>query len=134
MDLIDKIRAAKRVFIVGNGGSSANASHICNDIESCGIRAYVMNEATKSAWENDYEHAEVFSRWLRLHGDPGDLLIALSGSGKSANIVRACATAEAIGMTVHRIFGAELGQDMQTAENHQLVVGHELMRGLRASR
>ena len=134
MELLEKIRAAKRVFIVGNGGSSANAAHICNDLESCGIRAYVMNEATKSAWENDYDHVLVFARWIELHGEPGDLLIALSGSGRSSNILTACAAAERQGMDIHRIFGSELGQDMQTAENHQLVVGHELMRGLRASR
>ena len=130
--LIDLVRSSKRVFLVGNGGSAANACHLCNDLESCGIRAYVMNEATKSAWENDYEHEVVFVKWIVLHGEPGDLLIALSGSGKSPNILKACEEAERRGMTVHRIFGAELGQDMQTAENHQLVVGHELMRGLRA--
>ena len=134
MELIEKVRKAKRVFLIGNGGSSATAAHICNDLESCGIRAYVMNEATKSAWENDYEHQDVFFRWISLHGDAGDLLIALSGSGKSPNILNGCRAALALGMTVHRIFGAELGQDMQQAENHQLVIGHELMRALRASR
>ena len=131
MELADRIRAAKRVYIIGNGGSSANAAHICNDLESRGIRAYVMNEATKSAWENDYEHSYVFKKWISLHGEPGDLLIALSGSGTSQNILRACDEAVLMGMDVYPLFGDALGQDMQDAEEYQLRVGHDLMRALR---
>ena len=130
--LIERVRKAKRVYIIGNGGSGANCGHICNDLESVGIRTYVMNEATKSAWENDYAHADVFARWIELHGEPGDLLIALSGSGKSLNILNACAAAERIGMEVHREFGAVQGFDMQASEERQIWIGHELMRGLRA--
>lgn len=131
MQLADLIRRAKRVYLIGNGGSSANAAHICNDLETCGVRAHVMNEATKSAWENDCGHAHVFERWVRLHGEEGDLLIALSGSGKSANILNACAAAENRGMTVWREFGARQGLDMQQAEERQVALGHELMRELR---
>ena len=132
MELVERIRAAKRVFLAGNGGSSANAAHLCNDLEEAGVRAYVMNEATKSAWENDYGHSDVFARWLRLHGDKGDLFIALSGSGTSVNILAACAVAERIGMDVHREFGAAQGLDMQSAEERQLWLGHELRRQLNA--
>ena len=131
MELADRIRAAKRVYIIGNGGSAANAAHICNDLESCGIRAYVMNEATKSAWENDYAHDHVFYKWIALHGEPGDLLIALSGSGTSPNILRACEEAERIGVDVYRLFGSALGQDMQAAEEYQLRIGHDIIRELR---
>ena len=131
MALLDKVRAASRVYIVGNGGSYANAVHLCNDLLACGVRAFTLDPATLTASANDYGYETVFERWLSVVGERGDLLIALSGSGKSANILRALDAAERIGMTVHRIFGAELGQDMQTAENHQLVIGHELMRDLR---
>ena len=132
MELLERVRASLRVYIVGNGGSYANAIHLCNDLLACGIRAYTLDPATLTASANDHGYEFVFSRWLDAVGERGDLLIALSGSGRSPNILRACEAAERIGMTVHRIFGAELGQDMQTAENHQLVVGHELMRALRA--
>lgn len=128
--LIESIRKAKRVFLVGNGGSAANASHICNDLETCGVRAHVMNEATKSAWENDYEHESVFSRWISLHGDKGDLLIALSGSGKSPNILNAISTAEEIGMDIEKVFGAP-ALNMQEAEEYQVWLGHQLMRELK---
>ena len=134
MELLEKMRAAKRVFIVGNGGSSANAAHMVNDLETCGIRAYVMNEATKSAWENDYGHDGVFARWIELHGEPGDLLIALSGSGKSRNIIQACMVADAKGMAVHREFGADQGFDMEASEERQVWLGHELKRQLRDRR
>jgi D-sedoheptulose 7-phosphate isomerase len=132
-DLSERIRKAKRVFLIGNGGSASNCCHICNDLESCGIRAYVMNEATKSAWENDYSHEYVFAKWIELHGEPGDLLIALSGSGKSPNILAAVAEAERIGMNVERVFGTAQGLDMQAAEEAQIKLGHDLMRRLRAN-
>ena len=132
MELLERVRAAGKVLIIGNGGSYANAQHIANDLIACGIHASTLEASTLTATANDFSYEEIFSRWLDVVGRKGDLLIALSGSGRSANILKACETAERIGMDVYRLFGAELGQDMQTAENHQLVVGHELMRGLRA--
>jgi len=128
--LLDKIRAAKRVFIAGNGGSYANAAHIANDLQACGIAAFTLDAATLTATANDYGYEKIFSRWLECCADPGDLFIPLSGSGKSPNILLAIEAAYAKGMTVHRIFGNELGQDMQTAEQHQLQIGHDLMRAL----
>lgn len=129
--LIDRIRKADKVFLIGNGGSYANAQHIANDLLSCGVSAYTMDAATLTAFANDCGYAEAFSKWIGVCGRKHDLLIALSGSGKSENILRAVDTALRIGMDVERIYGAELGQDMQTAESHQLQIGHELMRALR---
>ena len=131
MDLAERIRKAPRVYLIGNGGSFANAMHIANDLLSCGVRAYTMDPATFSAFSNDHGYYQAFRRWLKVVGEKGDLLIALSGSGKSPNILLACDEARLMGMDVYTLFGAELGQDMQTAENHQLVVGHELLRALR---
>lgn len=121
----------KRVYIIGNGGSYANAMHIANDLLSVGVRAHTMDTATFSAFSNDHGHEKAFAMWLSVVGERGDLLIALSGSGKSPNILAACTEAERIGMTVERVFGAALGQDMQHAEEYQLVMGHELMRDLK---
>ena len=131
MELIDKVRAAKRVFIIGNGGSYANAAHIANDLQACGIAAFTLDAATLTATANDFGYEQIFERWLKVVAQKDDLLIALSGSGKSPNILAALAWADHIGMATARIFGAELGQDMQTAEQHQLIVGHELLRALR---
>ena len=129
--LIAKVKAAKRVYVVGNGGSFSNAEHIANDLLSVGVKAHSINHAFYSASANDHGYYHSFIRWIQVVGEPGDLLIALSGSGKSPNILLACDEAQRKGMAVWRIFGADLGQDMQIAEQHQLIVGHELMRALR---
>ena len=131
---LDRVRSAGKVLIIGNGGSYANAIHVANDLTSVGIKAFTVDPATLTAAANDYGWYQGFVRWIKTVGERGDLLIALSGSGKSPNILMACEEAERIGMDVYRLFGAELGQDMQIAEEHQLRVGHELMRGLRERR
>jgi phosphoheptose isomerase len=128
--LAERIKKANRVFIIGNGGSYANAVHICNDLLSVGVKSYTLDPATLTAFANDYGYAHVFARWLRVVGEKGDLLIALSGSGKSPNILRAIEAAEDIGMEVEKVFGAPKF-DMQSAEEHQVWLGHELMRTLK---
>ena len=117
-----------RIYIIGNGGSYANASHIANDLLAAGARAYTMDSAILTAFANDYGYENIFSRWLGIVGERGDTLIALSGSGKSPNILNAIKEAERIGMEVHKVFGSELGQDMQKAEEYQISLGHNLMR------
>lgn len=131
MELAERIRKAKHVYLIGNGGSYANSVHICNDLIACGIRAYTLDPATLTATANDYGYYKTFERWIRTVGEKGDLLIALSGSGKSPNILLACEAAEQIGMDVHREFGAVQGMDMQASEERQIWLGHELMRELK---
>ena len=132
--LAEKIKLASRVYIIGNGGSYANAVHICNDLLMCGIKAFTLDPATLTASANDFGYQTVFERWIETVGEKSDLLVALSGSGKSPNILRACEAAERIGMTVHREFGAAQGFDMQASEERQIWLGHELMRALRDRR
>lgn len=127
MNLYTHIRLNNRVYVIGNGGSFANASHIVNDFLSVGIRAYCMDPATLTAFANDYGYEEAFAKWIRVVGTPDDLLIALSGSGKSPNILRAIQMADEIGMTVWKEFGAQQGLGMQEAEEKQLKLGHEIM-------
>ena len=131
LELISKIKAASRVYIIGNGGSHANSIHMANDLLACGIKAYTLDPATLTATANDYGYELVFMRWIEVVGEPGDLLIAMSGSGKSPNILAAIRAAEFCGMTVHRIFGNERGENMQAAEEAQIKIGHELMRRLK---
>ena len=104
--------------------------HIINDLLACGVRAYTLDLATLTAIANDFGYEFVFSRWLAVVGEPGDLLIALSGSGKSPNILKAVEAAKRIGMDVECVFGAPTF-DMQRAEEHQLWLGHDTMRQLR---
>lgn len=131
MELVDKIRRAKHVFLIGNGGSYANAMHIANDLIACGIRAFTLDAATLSATANDKSYEEVFSHWLATVAERGDLLIALSGSGTSRNITLALETAKSIGMDTHLVTHYLVGRDMQQSEEDQIVLGHELMRALK---
>lgn len=132
--LEDAIKEAKesgrRVYLIGNGGSHANASHIANDLATQGVRAHVLDPATLTAWANDLGWYNVYARWLCTYADAEDILIAMSGSGKSPNILMAIEEAERLGMKVWRIFGSERGEGMQSAEESQIKIGHDLMRAL----
>jgi D-sedoheptulose 7-phosphate isomerase len=146
MRTADAIRNAKRVYIIGNGGSYANAMHIANDLNTCGVRAHTLDPSTLTAWANDFGYETVFERWIELNGEAGDLLIALTGSGNSKNIVYAIQAAKKLHMNTYAITGAynpepavadvadvilRLGSNMQDAEEQQLWVGHEAMRSLK---
>lgn len=125
------ITKARRIYIIGNGGSHANSMHIANDLIACGVRVHTLDLATLTATANDYGYEQCFARWLRIMGEEGDVLMALSGSGKSLNILAAIEVAKEIGMSIWPIFGSERDEDMQRAEEAQLEIGHELMRILR---
>lgn len=141
--LIDDIRQAKRVYLCGNGGSAANAIHIANDLVSKGVRAHplVADISTVTAIANDFGYEHIFSRQLKVFGEPGDLLIVLSGSGNSPNILEALKVAKEIGMKSWAILGLHGGKasvladeilfksdDMQAAEERQLHIGHEIYK------
>jgi len=147
--LVKFIRAAKHVYLCGNGGSAANAIHIANDLIAAGVRAHALTAdvATLTAIANDYGYNKVFSRQIEVFGQKGDLLIVLSGSGCSQNIINALARAADKKMRTVSVFGAYnivkydwadlriwTGNTMQAAEEYQLFLGHALMRRLRAKR
>ena len=113
MTLLDKVMSAEWVFIIGNGGSFANAQHIANDLLSCGVPAFTLDAATLTATANDFSYEEIFSRWLSVVASRRDLLIALSGSGTSPNIIRALAEAQRIGMQAHLVTHYLNGRNMQ---------------------
>jgi D-sedoheptulose 7-phosphate isomerase len=144
------------VFLVGNGGSAANAIHLANDflfglsrdLVGPGLRveALAANSSVLTCLANDLSYEDVFSHQLTVKADPGDILIALSGSGNSPNILRALETGNTIGMQTFAILGFTGGQalqkahtaihfaidDMQIAEDLQMMVGHICMQLVRA--
>lgn len=96
LDLILTARAAQRkVMVVGNGGSAAIASHLQTDLaHGLGVRALVFTEpGTLTAQANDHGYAHAFANLTRLWAEPGDLMVAISSSGRSANILNACQAA-----------------------------------------
>lgn len=147
MTLWEAVRKAKRVFLIGNGGSAANAIHIANDWVACGIDARpLLDIATITAIANDFGYEYIFSRQIKVIGKEGDLLVALSGSGKSLNILCAIKAAKKKNMTVWAILGNRYSPakkladytivrdtNMQGAEELQLRIGHDVMRCLKLS-
>ncbi len=129
--LATKIRAAKRVYIIGNGGSYANATHIANDLLASGVPTFTLDAASLTASANDFGFETVFARWIATVGMPGDLLIALSGSGRSPNILAAITAAQMKGMDHILITDYLKNRDMQESEEDQIVLGHDVMRSLR---
>jgi D-sedoheptulose 7-phosphate isomerase len=100
----DAYRRRAMVFVIGNGGSGSNASHFCEDAGKCTIRREDYDNDAKPrlriisltdntpyilAWANDEGFERVFVEQLKNLANPGDLLVAISGSGNSPNVLRA---------------------------------------------
>jgi D-sedoheptulose 7-phosphate isomerase len=96
-----------KLLLIGNGGSAAIVSHLHNDLtKGVGVRALVFNEQPLlTALANDEGYASVFERPIELWADAGDMLIAVSSSGSSPNIVRGAQAALAAGATVVTLSG-----------------------------
>ena len=103
-----------RLLAVGNGGSAAEAQHLTAELvgrfetERHPLSALCLHGDTSSltAIANDYGPEEAFARQVRAHGRPGDVLVVLSTSGKSPNVLAAARAARACGMTVWGLTGA----------------------------
>lgn len=152
-DLRDCWRSGRQVFLCGNGGSAGNAVHLANDFlygisKTCGsglrVHALPANTSVVTCLANDEGYETIFSLQLAVHARPGDVLVVLSGSGNSPNILRALEQARAGGMRSYAVLGYTGGKakamadvpihfaiaDMQIAEDLQLVVGHMIMQWL----
>ncbi len=95
------------VYVIGNGGSAAIASHVANDlINVVKLRATTLHDSSLlSCMANDYGYENAFSRVLGQMANPGDVLIAISSSGRSMNIRNAAAQMVDIGGTVITLSG-----------------------------
>ena len=100
------LQAGRPLLVCGNGGSAADAQHIVGEMvgrflkERRAFRAICLssNSAVLTAWANDYSYETVFSRQVEAYAEPGGVLLGLSTSGNSKNVVNALAAARAAGM------------------------------------
>ncbi len=145
--------AGKRIFTCGNGGSSANASHFVNDMLKSTIRpdrprlkliCLSDNISTLTAYANDVGYDVIFAEPLASLAEAGDVIIALSGSGNSPNVLRAMETAGALGLTRIGLTGRDGGKlkdlcdicvivphdSMQVIEDAHLVILHAVFLAL----
>jgi len=99
--------AGNKVMFVGNGGSAGIASHMAIDFSKCGgVRAIAFNDASSlTCLGNDLGYENVFAQPVSMLGRPGDLLVAISSSGRSPNILNAVDAARAGGCRVLTLSG-----------------------------
>ena len=95
-------QSSKKVILVGNGGSAAMASHVAVDFtKASGIRAVNFNEADLiTCFANDYGYEHWVEKALEAYADQGDLVILISSSGKSMNIVKGAEKAKSMGLNL----------------------------------
>lgn len=156
-DLLHCWKEGRQVFLCGNGGSAGNAVHLANDFlygisktHGSGLRVHALpaNTAVLTCLANDEGYDSIYSLQLAVQARPGDLLVVLSGSGNSPNILKALEQARAMGVKSYAILGYSGGKaksmadtaihfavdDMQIAEDMQIVVGHMIMQWLYQNR
>lgn len=106
---VQKKKELARVFFIGNGGSAAIASHMTADfMKNGGIRTCSLYDmAVMTCMGNDYGYEHIFSKPLGFLADQGDLLVAISSSGKSRNIIEAIKTAREKKANVYTFTGFE---------------------------
>lgn len=153
-DLIANLQQTQGIlWTMGNGGSSSTGSHLACDVgkgiggsREAPIRALSINEQaiTQSAWANDFGFEDAMRNQLEQLARPGDVVLAISGSGNSPNVVTAAAWARENGYPVAVLVGRNGGKisehadielrvdstDMQVLENVHLVVVHWLFKAL----
>ena len=134
--MYDCYERGRFIFVVGNGGSGSNASHFCEDIGKGTLRREDFDNDQKKrvriisltdntpyilAWGNDEGFERVFVEQLKNLASPGDLLIAISGSGNSLNILRAVEWANAHGLKTFGCTGFSGGK-LRTLAHHNFHV------------
>ena len=110
--LVSSFEAKGKVFSCGNGGSMCDAMHFAEELTGRyrknrpGIAAVSISDASHiSCVANDFGYDHIFSRYVESHGREGDVLLAISTSGKSPNVVKAAEAAKALGIKVIALTG-----------------------------
>ncbi|HBO54545.1 SIS domain-containing protein [Janibacter sp. LM] len=127
--VLDALLAGRTLLVAGNGGSAAIASHVAAEFLGKCVRdrhplpaiSLAESHSSLTAIGNDYGFDQVFLRGVRAFGRPGDVLLAMSTSGTSPNVVAALGEARARGLTTILMTGAK-GAGQDHLADHLLVV------------
>lgn len=114
----------KPLLVCGNGGSAADSMHIAGELvgrylkerRALKVIALAADSAVITAWGNDYSYEQVFARQVEAYGEPGGVLLAISTSGKSKNVIAAAVAARAKGMKIIAMTGKGGGPLGQAAD------------------
>jgi D-sedoheptulose 7-phosphate isomerase len=117
-EIVKALQADKKILFCGNGGSAADAQHIAaelsgrfyHDRDPLFAEALHVNTSYLTAVANDYGYDHVYSRLVKAKGRPGDVLVGISTSGNSTNIIEALKIAQAQGMVTVSMTGATGGK------------------------
>ena len=117
-EMIEAFKNGKKVLFCGNGGSAADAQHLAAELsgkyyldrEPLAAEPLNINTSFLTAVANDISYSEVFCRLIRAIGKPGDILVAISTSGKSANIIKAINAANKLNMVTIGLTGQNGGE------------------------
>jgi D-inositol-3-phosphate glycosyltransferase len=128
--LAAQLHTGARVLVCGNGGSAADAQHFAAELvgrfrekgrPALSVLALTADSAVLTAWSNDVGFDDVFARQVEAHGRPGDVLVVISTSGRSQNLVRACRRARACGLRCVGLLGGD-GGDLRSLTDAAVVV------------
>ncbi len=117
--ILETKKSGKRIFIAGNGGSAATASHMGNDLLKGarrfgreGFRSIALCDSLPivTCLANDFSYDDIYSIQLRTYAEPGDLFIGFSGSGNSPNVVNGAKTAKEMGLFTIEFGGRDGGK------------------------
>jgi len=130
--LLDALLMGRRILVCGNGGSAADAQHFAAEIvgrfeqerRAYPAIALTTDSSILTAIANDYGYNEVFSRQVAGLGGPGDVLVGISTSGGSGNVIRAVETASAMGVATIGLLGREGGR-LKEMVDHAVVIPEE---------
>jgi len=128
--LISALRRGNKLLVCGNGGSAADAQHFAAElvnrfeVERPGLPAIALTTDSSSltAIANDYNFSEIFARQLRALGTPGDVLLAISTSGRSPNIVAAIRAAREAAMITVLLTGENGGDCLSAIGENDIVI------------
>lgn len=116
--MVECLRAGHKILSCGNGGSAGDAQHFSSEMinrfemERPPLPAIALTteSSTLTAIANDYSYDDVFAKQIKALGQAGDILLAISTSGNSTNVVRAIDAAQDRGMTVVALTGGDGGE------------------------
>jgi len=117
--------AGNKIIVVGNGGSAAMASHVAVDFtKAAGMRAITFNEADLlTCFANDYGYEQWVVEALNFYADPGDVVILISSSGTSKNIVNGAIRAKELGLKTITLSGFSKENDLVTKGDVNFWIG-----------
>jgi len=136
--ILTKARQDKKtVFTMGNGGSASTASHIAQDIAKCTIveglprfKVIALTDSIPSmlAWANDASYEEIFVEQLKNLMEPGDVVIGISGSGNSMNVIKAIEYANSNGGLTIGFSGYDGGKLLKCAQENVHIPSNSMQR------